>query len=96
LIRSDFDRSLYAHAAQLAYLRAMATFDSLGLEEGLLQSITALGFVEPTPIQEQSIPVLLKGTKDFVGLAQTGTGKTRRSAFPCCSSFPRKTNIHRP
>lgn len=60
----------------------MATFDSLGLEEGLLQSITALGFVEPTPIQEQSIPVLLKGTKDFVGLAQTGTGKTAAFGLP--------------
>jgi len=60
----------------------MATFESLGLEEGLLQSITALGFVEPTPIQEQSIPVLLKGTKDFVGLAQTGTGKTAAFGLP--------------
>ena len=60
----------------------MATFDSLGLEEGLLQSINALGFVEPTPIQEQSIPVLLKGTKDFVGLAQTGTGKTAAFGLP--------------
>ncbi len=66
----------------LAYLCGMATFESLGLEEGLLQSITALGFVEPTPIQEQSIPVLLKGTKDFVGLAQTGTGKTAAFGLP--------------
>jgi ATP-dependent RNA helicase DeaD len=69
-------------AAHLAYLCGMATFESLGLEEGLLQSINALGFVEPTPIQEQSIPVLLKGTKDFVGLAQTGTGKTAAFGLP--------------
>jgi ATP-dependent RNA helicase DeaD len=69
-------------ARHLAYLCTMATFESLGLEEGLLQSITALGFVEPTPIQEQSIPVLLKGTKDFVGLAQTGTGKTAAFGLP--------------
>lgn len=60
----------------------MITFDQLGLEEGLLQSITALGFVQPTPIQEKSIPVLLQGTKDFVGLAQTGTGKTASFGLP--------------
>ncbi|MFN5931457.1 MAG: DEAD/DEAH box helicase, partial [Sphingobacteriales bacterium] len=60
----------------------MITFDQLGLDEGLLQSITALGFVQPTPIQEKSIPVLLQGTKDFVGLAQTGTGKTASFGLP--------------
>jgi ATP-dependent RNA helicase DeaD len=60
----------------------MITFESLGLEEGLLQSIAALGFTEPTPIQEKSIPVLLQGTKDFVGLAQTGTGKTAAFGLP--------------
>jgi ATP-dependent RNA helicase DeaD len=60
----------------------MITFDQLGLEEGLLQSISALGFVQPTPIQEKSIPVLLEGTKDFVGLAQTGTGKTAAFGLP--------------
>jgi ATP-dependent RNA helicase DeaD len=60
----------------------MITFDQLGLEDGLLQSISALGFVEPTPIQEKSIPVLLQGTKDFVGLAQTGTGKTAAFGLP--------------
>ncbi|HPI79575.1 MAG TPA: DEAD/DEAH box helicase, partial [Cyclobacteriaceae bacterium] len=35
-----------------------------------------MGFEAPTPIQEQAIPILLKGDKDVVGLAQTGTGKT--------------------
>lgn len=60
----------------------MITFDQLGLEDGLLQSISALGFVQPTPIQEKSIPVLLQGTKDFVGLAQTGTGKTAAFGLP--------------
>lgn len=60
----------------------MITFDQLGLEDGLLQSISALGFVEPTPIQEKSIPILLQGTKDFVGLAQTGTGKTAAFGLP--------------
>jgi ATP-dependent RNA helicase DeaD len=60
----------------------MITFETLGLEEGLLQSISALGFTTPTPIQEKSIPVLLQGTKDFVGLASTGTGKTAAFGLP--------------
>src|SRR5690606_28374076 len=58
------------------------SFDSLGLEEGLLQSISQLGFTQPTPIQEKAIPVLLQGTRDFVGLAQTGTGKTAAFGLP--------------
>ena len=60
----------------------MTTFEQLGIEAGLLQSITALGFTEPTPIQEQAIPILLAGTKDFIGLASTGTGKTAAFGLP--------------
>jgi ATP-dependent RNA helicase DeaD len=60
----------------------VTSFESLGIEEGLLHSILALGFTEPTPIQEKAIPVLLQGTKDFIGLAQTGTGKTAAFGLP--------------
>lgn len=60
----------------------MTSFAELGIEEGLLQSIQALGFTQPTPIQEKAIPVLLQGTKDFIGLAQTGTGKTAAFGLP--------------
>lgn len=60
----------------------MASFEELGIEQGLLHSIQALGFVQPTPIQEKAIPVLLQGTKDFIGLAQTGTGKTAAFGLP--------------
>lgn len=60
----------------------MSTFESLGLNEGILQSIQLLGFTEPTAIQEKAIPVLLQGTKDFIGLAQTGTGKTAAFGLP--------------
>jgi ATP-dependent RNA helicase DeaD len=60
----------------------VATFEELGIDQGLLNSITALGFTEPTPIQEKAIPVLLQGTKDFIGLAQTGTGKTAAFGLP--------------
>jgi len=60
----------------------MTTFEALGLKTEILQSITELGFENPTPIQEQAIPVLLSGTTDFVGLAQTGTGKTAAFGLP--------------
>src|SRR5450755_2083771 len=60
----------------------MSTFEGLGLQENLLQAITALGYTQPTPIQEKAIPVLLSGTKDLVGLAQTGTGKTAAFGLP--------------
>ena len=58
------------------------TFEGLGLEPRLVQATDALGFKQPTPIQEQAIPVLLSGTKDLVGLAQTGTGKTAAFGLP--------------
>lgn len=60
----------------------MTTFEQLGIETDLLQSISALGFTEPTPIQQQAIPILLAGTKDFIGLASTGTGKTAAFGLP--------------
>jgi len=60
----------------------MTTFSELGLDARLVQATDALGFVNPTPIQEQAIPVLLSGTKDLVGLAQTGTGKTAAFGLP--------------
>jgi ATP-dependent RNA helicase DeaD len=58
------------------------TFQSLGLSSDLLEAVQLLGFTEPTPIQQKAIPVLLQGTRDFVGLAQTGTGKTAAFGLP--------------
>src|SRR3982751_4460251 len=60
----------------------MTTFEGLGLEERLVKATSELGFVNPTTIQEKAIPVLLSGTKDFIGLAQTGTGKTAAFGLP--------------
>ena len=60
----------------------MNAFEALGLKPEIIQSIADLGFTTPTPIQEQAIPVLLSGTTDFVGLAQTGTGKTAAFGMP--------------
>src|SRR3954462_12634080 len=60
----------------------MMTFEGLGIDPRLVQATDELGFVNPTQIQEKSIPVLLSGTKDFIGLAQTGTGKTAAFGIP--------------
>ncbi len=60
----------------------MMTFEELGLDARLIQATSELGYVNPTQIQEKAIPVLLSGTKDFIGLAQTGTGKTAAFSLP--------------
>ncbi len=60
----------------------MMTFEGLGIDARLIQATDELGYVNPTPIQEKAIPVLLSGTTDFVGLAQTGTGKTAAFGLP--------------
>ncbi len=57
------------------------TFSDLGLGEKLLQAIEECGYTEPTPIQAQAIPQILM-TRDLVGLAQTGTGKTASFTLP--------------
>ena len=57
------------------------SFETLGLARPLLKVLEHQGFTKPTPIQEQSIPLVIKG-KDIVGLAQTGTGKTAAFTLP--------------
>ncbi len=57
------------------------TFKELGVIDPILKALSAEGYTEPTPIQEQSIPILLGG-KDLLGCAQTGTGKTAAFAIP--------------
>jgi ATP-dependent RNA helicase DeaD len=60
----------------------MNPFNELGIRHDIVNAITELGFTSPTPIQESAIPVLLSGSNDFVGLAQTGTGKTAAFGLP--------------
>jgi len=64
------------------FLLNMMTFEGLGIDAKLVQATIELGYVNPTPIQEKAIPILLGGTTDFVGLAQTGTGKTAAFGLP--------------
>ena len=58
------------------------TFQELGLKQELVDAVSEMGFENPTEIQEKAIPVLLSGESDFVGLAQTGTGKTAAFGLP--------------
>ncbi len=57
------------------------TFLQLGVIDPILKALDSEGYTHPTPIQEQSIPILLRG-KDLLGCAQTGTGKTAAFALP--------------
>ena len=56
-------------------------FGELGLSKSLLRAIQKSGYEEATPIQEQTIPLVLEG-KDVIGQAQTGTGKTAAFGLP--------------
>lgn len=60
----------------------MKTFKDLGLNEQIQQSLDEFGYIEPTPIQAQTIPFILSGDQDLIGLAQTGTGKTAAFGLP--------------
>ena len=57
------------------------TFKELHLVAPILKALETEGYTTPTPIQEQSIPHILRG-KDLLGCAQTGTGKTAAFAIP--------------
>ena len=67
----------------------MSNFESLGLSEQLLESVKKEGYTVPTPVQEQAIPLLLKG-RDVLGVAQTGTGKTAAFALPVLQIMARE------
>lgn len=58
------------------------TFDSFGLKKEILDAVKEAGFTEATPIQERTIPVLAANHTDFIGIAQTGTGKTAAFSLP--------------
>jgi ATP-dependent RNA helicase DeaD len=58
-----------------------AGFSGLGLDDRVVQALTALGYEEPTPVQREAIPPLLAG-RDVLGQAATGTGKTAAFALP--------------
>ncbi|MGI8557267.1 MAG: DEAD/DEAH box helicase [Solirubrobacteraceae bacterium] len=59
----------------------MSSFSDLGLSEPSLQALRDVGYEQPSPIQEQAIPLMLAGS-DVIGQAQTGTGKTAAFGLP--------------
>jgi ATP-dependent RNA helicase RhlE len=69
-------------------------FEDLSLSKLILQAVSEEGYVTPTPIQEQAIPIVLEG-RDIVGCAQTGTGKTAAFAIPIIHNLYRNNNTSR-
>lgn len=66
----------------------MSNFADLGLSEAALAAVERLGYENPTPVQEQSIPFILEG-RDIIAAASTGTGKTAAFLLPTLSTLPR-------
>lgn len=62
----------------------MVEFSDLMLSPDILKALTEMGFKQPSPIQEQAIPLILEG-RDLIALAQTGSGKTAACAIPVCN-----------
>ena len=68
---------------------SLAQFDQLGLNNAIIKALSNIGYETPSPIQAQTIPLLLDG-KDVLGQAQTGTGKTAAFALPLLSKLDLK------
>src|SRR5215468_370516 len=71
------------HNQRMSAPRNVSTggFATLGLGEALVAAVTALGYEEATPVQRETIPLLLSG-RDMLAQAATGTGKTAAFALP--------------
>lgn len=69
-------------------------FKELKIDEYILKALDELGYEQPTPIQEQSIPYLLEG-RDMLGCAQTGTGKTAAFSIPVLQQIFCKKKIEK-
>jgi ATP-dependent RNA helicase RhlE len=75
--------------------QSKASFEALGLTGAVLDAVRDAGYTEPTPIQQEAIPLVLKG-RDVMGLAQTGTGKTAAFTLPIIERLaggPRRSRV---
>ncbi|WP_445734454.1 DEAD/DEAH box helicase [Mariniflexile sp.] len=70
----------------------MPTFSELGVQKDFVKALKELDIKTPTDIQEKTIPVLLQSTTDFIGLAQTGTGKTAAYGLPILQHIDTASN----
>jgi ATP-dependent RNA helicase DeaD len=68
------------------------SFERLGIEPTIMKAISDLGFVNPTPIQLEVIPILMGNNNDLIGLAQTGTGKTAAFGLPLVQAASNKSS----
>ncbi|TXD84046.1 DEAD/DEAH box helicase [Subsaximicrobium wynnwilliamsii] len=68
------------------------TFSDLGIKNQFIKGLKELSIKTPTDIQEQAIPTLLKNNTDFIGLAQTGTGKTAAYGLPILQNIDPKND----
>ena len=75
--------------------RVSNDFESLGVGGKLRRALKDVGYTQPTPIQSQAIPQLLRG-KDLLGIAQTGTGKTAAFALPLLQRLDEENSPARP
>lgn len=73
------------------HMESNISFEELGLQKSLLQSLADVGYELPTPIQAKTIPTLLSG-RDIIGQAQTGTGKTAAFALPMLQAMDPKNS----
>ncbi len=65
-------------------------FSEIGINNNILKAIKDLGFETPTPIQEETIPIVLEKEVDIIALAQTGTGKTAAFGLPIIQKIDEK------
>ncbi len=70
----------------------MSTFSELGITDELIKGLVENNIFDPTEIQEKSIPFLLREGSDFIGQAQTGTGKTAAFGLPLLQSIDTADN----
>lgn len=74
-------------APEISSEAAPKSFQDLGIIDSLCDACTALGYKNPTPIQNEAIPLALEG-RDLIGLAETGSGKTAAFALPILQGKP--------
>lgn len=70
----------------------MTTFQQMGLKKEVLSALSDMGFEQPTSIQAKAIPQIIASTQDFIGRAQTGTGKTGAFGIPILNNLDLKSD----
>jgi ATP-dependent RNA helicase DeaD len=77
----DTSRKSWFEEVRKHFMEKELTFSDLGISAEILKAVEDMGYTQPSPIQSQTIPLLLEG-KDVIGQAQTGTGKTAAFSIP--------------